>query len=82
MTAVRATSPSVALIAGGIVRQTIRHVRRVPQLLRSGGTRDVWRRARGQIGSYRQLIAWNFAVRRRPRQRAETAWAARPDRSR
>ena len=64
-TAARAASPSAVLIVGGILRQIVRYARRVPQVLRSGGAREVWRRTRGQLGSYRQLLAWNLALRRR-----------------
>ena len=65
---VRRGSASLAAMTAGIVRQAVRYATRVPRLLRNGGIRDVWARTRGQVASFRQLMAWEFALRRMQRQ--------------
>lgn len=55
-------------MSAGIARQASRNAKRMPDLMRSISLREVWARTRGHVAGFRQLLAWQMALRRMQRQ--------------
>jgi glycosyltransferase involved in cell wall biosynthesis len=63
-------SAGPAEMVAGILRQSVRYAARVPSLLRTGGIKAVWSRTRAQVAGFRQLMEWEFTLRRLQRNQA------------